>query len=148
MLSFCLLISFYFSSVAIIFFLQLLKAEAAVNDIKSKSDYICSRIKEIALKHNVAIVVLSQSSEVVKSGGERKVKVKDFDYDCIISHFDNVSIIICGDDDYDEAEKKGKVEFVMDKNKCGSKGVVYLSWFPGYQRFDNVEMLGRVDGKK
>lgn len=129
------------SGVKVVFidYLQLLNTEHAGDNRMLETYYICERIKQIAVKHNVAIVVLSQLSKTVEIREDHRPVASDFAYKDTPNYFDNVSFIY-RDEYYDyETEDKGIAEIIIDRNKYGSKGVVLLTWTPEYQKFCNLE---------
>ena len=131
--------------VVFIDYLQLLNTEHTNDKRQLEIYYICERIKQIALKHNVAIVVISQLSKIVETREDHRPVASDFAYKDTPNYFDNVSFIY-RDEYYDnETEYKGIAEIITDRNKHGSRGVVNLAWIPEYQRFCNLEKLDSWD---
>ena len=129
--------------VVFIDYLQLLNTEHVNDSRQLETYYICERMKQIALKHNVAIVVLSQLSKIVETREDHRPVASDFAYRDTPNYFDNVSFIY-RDEYYDnETECKGIAEIITDRSKHGSRGVVNLAWIPEYQKFCNLE---RFDG--
>lgn len=138
------------SDVKVVFidYLQLLNTEHAGDNRKLETYYICERIKQIALKHNVAIVVLSQLSKIVETRDDHRPVASDFAYKDTANYFDNVSFIY-RDEYYDnETEYKGIAEIITARNKYGSRGVVNLAWLPEFQKFCNLEKLYSWDDEE
>lgn len=138
------------SDVKVVFidYLQLLNTEHVGDNRKLETYYICERIKQIAIKHNVAIVVLSQLSKVIDAREDHRPVLSDFAYKDTPNYFDNVSFIY-RDEYYNyETEDKGIAEIITARNKRGSRGVVILAWIPEYQRFCNLEKVDCWDDEE
>lgn len=125
--------------VVFIDYLQLLTADHAANSRQMETYLICERIKQIAVKHDVAVIVLSQLSRSVETREDHRPLISDFRDKKTANYFDNVSFIY-RDEYYDNlTEYKGIAEIITARNKYGSRGVVNLAWLPEFQKFCNLE---------
>lgn len=135
-------------NVVFIDYLQLLNTEHEGSNRQLETYYICERIKQIAVKHNVAVVVLSQLSKVVDTREDHRPFLSDFAYKEISNYFDNVSFIY-RDEYYNyDTEYRGIAEIITARNKRGSRGVVTLVWIPEYQKFCNMEKIDCWDDEE
>lgn len=125
--------------VVFIDYLQLLNTEHVNESRQLETYYICERMKQIALKHNIAIVVLSQLSRTVENREDHRPVTSDFTYRDTPNYFDNVSFIYRDEYYNRETEYKGIAEIITDRNKHGSRCVVNLAWIPEHQKFCNLE---------
>ena len=131
------------SGVKVVFidYLQLLSTQFENDNRRLELYSVCERIKQIAKKYNVAIVVISQLSKIVETREDHRPILSDFAYKEMPNYFDNVSFVYREYYDY-ETEDKGIAEIITARNKYGSRGVVKLAWIPEYQKFCNLEKLG------
>ena len=116
---------------------NIFKSSKKEPNIKIQISYIVRRLKLLANKINVPIIILSQISHCV----DNRPRLYDF-MDGDITIFSDVVLFLYRDDYYNsESEKPGVTEFMVVKNSDGSTGTIDLAWIWKYQKFANLVYL-------
>lgn len=119
--------------------LQRLSTNYNSDSQRSQIFHIAQKLKQIAVKYNVAEVVLSRISSRPDNRADHRPKGNDFVEFGMRKCFDNVSLLY-RDDYYDpNNENKGTAEVITIKSQSGKEGVVKLAYLPDYQIFANIE---------
>ena len=131
-----------YEDVKVIFidYIQIMTTEHKAKTRTEELRYISKKLKEIAQKRDIAIVVLSQVSRDVEEREEHRPTIADLkDRDITTNLFDVVSFIY-RDEYYDlDTDDKGIAEIITVRNRYYCPGTVMLAWLPEYQRFCSLE---------
>ena len=131
--------------VVFIDYLQLLTTREKAKSKDEEMDHICRMLKEMAVKHDVAVIVLSQISKSADARADQRPELGDIEsMDAIVTYFDNVSFIFREEYYNRQTEYRNIAEIITARSRNGWAGTVNLAWLPEYQKFcsldrDNLE---------
>ena len=131
--------------VVFIDYLQLLTTREKAKPKDEEMDHICRMLKEMAVKHDVAVILLSQISRSVDARADKKPELGDIELmDAIVTYFDNISFIFREEYYNRQTEYRNIAEIITARSRNGWAGTVNLAWLPEYQKFcsldrDNLE---------
>ena len=126
--------------VVFIDYLQLLTTREKAKSKDEEMDHICRMLKEMAVKHDVAVIVLSQISRLADARADQRPELGDIEsMDAIVTYFDNVSFIFREEYYNRQTEYRNIAEIITARSRNGWDGTVKLAWLPEYQRFCNLD---------
>ncbi len=128
--------------VVIIDYLQLIRTSKKHENRNQEIAEISARLKQLAIEHDVAMVIVSQLSRAVESREDHRPRMSDLrDSGCLESDAD-VVIMLYRPAYYDKAGKlpideRYRAEAIIDKNRNGKTGVAQLMFFEEAATFAN-----------
>ena len=129
------------SDVQVVFidYLQLMSSEKEYHDRKKELSFISERLKDIADKNQVAIVVMSQLSKLCEEREDHRPILEDLNENGSLISFDQISFIYRDEYYNPNSEWNGVVEIVTARSRLFGNGTVRLRWKSEYLKFCDVE---------
>ena len=131
--------------VVFIDYLQLLTTREKAKPKDEEMDHICRMLKEMAVKYDMAVIVLSQISRTADARADQRPELGDIEsMDAVVTYFDNISFIFREEYYNRQTEYRNIAEIITARSRNSWAGTVNLAWLPEYQRFcsldrDNLE---------
>ena len=115
--------------IVLVDYLQIVSAGQKAESRQLEVEYIVRKLKKLAKEINVPILVISQLSRAIEQRSDKHPMLSDFRETSAIEQEADTVMFIYRDDYYCKDSKyRGLAEIMVEKNKTGNLGSVYLEW--------------------
>lgn len=126
----------------IIDYLQLMESEKSFTDRRSELDYILRKLKQLAKKMDIPIIIVSTLTRECENRVNKRPMLTDLRDTGSIEDIADVVMFVYRDEYYyknTELEDKNIAEIIIAKNSMGRVGTIKLAWLDKYLIFGNIE---------
>ncbi|RZD14921.1 MAG: replicative DNA helicase [Candidatus Acidulodesulfobacterium ferriphilum] len=125
--------------IAIIDYLQLMKASPNIESREQAIADISRSLKSLAKELNIPVIALSQLNRMVESRQDRKPQLADLRESGAIEQDADLIMFVYREEVYKkDTENKGIAELIIGKQRNGPTGIVKLSYTDKYTSFENL----------
>ena len=124
--------------IVIVDYLQLLKDDLRLDNDVLRTTRISGRLKLIARKLDIAMLVLSQLSRGVESRSDKRPMLSDLRQSGAIEQDADVAMLLYREWLYDKSAPPNDTEVHVAKNRNGATGVCHLWFIPSQYKFENA----------
>ncbi|MCL4542505.1 MAG: replicative DNA helicase [Deltaproteobacteria bacterium] len=125
--------------IAIIDYLQLMKASPYIESREQAIADISRSLKSLAKELNMPVIALSQLNRMVESRQDRKPQLADLRESGAIEQDADLIMFVYREEVYKkDTENKGIAELIIGKQRNGPTGIVKLSYIDKYTSFENL----------
>ncbi len=125
--------------IAIIDYLQLMKASPNIESREQAIADISRSLKSLAKELNIPVIALSQLNRMVESRQDRKPQLADLRESGAIEQDADLIMFVYREEVYKkDTENKGIAELIIGKQRNGPTGIVKLSYIDKYTSFENL----------
>jgi len=124
--------------ILIIDYLQLMGLKNNMESREREVSEISRLLKSVAKELSIPVVALSQLNRGVEGRNNRRPLLSDLRESGSIEQDADVIMMIYRDDYYDKnSDKKNQAEIILNKQRNGPTGTIYLKWNPQFGLFEN-----------
>ena len=125
--------------------MQLMESTVKRESRQQEITQISRELKMIAKDFEIPVVALSQLSRASdkRSGGEKRPTMSDIRESGSIEQDADAIMMIYRDEYYskENSEHPGEAEIIIEKNRSGETGRVYLKWQGEFTRFSDIDYI-------
>ena len=128
----------------IIDYLQLIRTTLNTTNREQEVSHISRELKALAKELNLTMIALSQLSRAPEQRADHRPMLSDLRESGSIEQDADVIHFLYRDEYYNkESEDKNIAEIITGKNRNGQTATTKLAWLGQYQRFGNLDAIGR-----
>lgn len=110
----------------------------AVKDAQKEylDDYI-KNIREVAIRHNVAVILCSQINRTSQDSKDKQPGLHQLKGTGVLEEQADVAILLHWPYKYDNTKPKGEYHLLVEKNRSGATGYIKLKYSPEFYSFED-----------
>ena len=130
--------------VVIVDYLQLMNTNERFNNMNAKITVISRYLKEIAKEFNVPVIALSQLSRKTEQRQNKRPKLSDLRESGAIEQDADMVLFLFREGYYNKKKDESETEIIISKNRNGPTGIVKLTFFLEYGKFESMSLRERT----
>lgn len=127
----------------IVDYLQLMNTNDNFNNMNAKITVISRYLKEIAKEFNVPVIALSQLSRKTEQRQNKRPKLSDLRESGAIEQDADMVLFLFREGYYNKKKDETLTEIIISKNRNGPTGIVKLTFFLEYGKFESLSLRER-----
>ncbi|TYB32154.1 MAG: replicative DNA helicase [Candidatus Mcinerneyibacterium aminivorans] len=129
--------------VVVVDYLQLMNTNENFNNMNAKITVISRYLKEIAKEFNVPVIALSQLSRKTEQRQNKRPKLSDLRESGAIEQDADMVLFLFREGYYNKKKDETETEIIISKNRNGPTGIVKLTFFLEYGKFESMSLRKR-----
>ncbi len=130
--------------IVIVDYLQLMNTNERFNNMNAKITVISRYLKEIAKEFNVPVIALSQLSRKTEQRQDKRPKLSDLRESGAIEQDADMVLFLYREGYYNKKKDESETEIIISKNRNGPTGIVKLTFFLEYGKFESLSLRERT----